>query len=154
MREFGLDQLTGIELAAIDAPGPVTGRKEAHQIKLAGLQRLQPRRVVLVDLHRDAVEVGRAFAHVQLACPIACITHVGDIPAKVHRADFVGATAYGRVHHHMVKGLAIAPTVAEDWQAAHGEWQLAVGLLEVVAHGARVQHLGAGHVLQGTADAG
>ena len=146
--KFGLDQLAGIKLLAVHAPRPVAGAEKTHQVELAGLQRLQPCRVVLVDLDQHAVEVGRAAAHVQVARPVVGIAHVGDVLAELDGPDLVRPAANGRLHHHLVEGLALAPLAAEHGQAAHGERQLAVGALEAVAHGAFVHHVDAVHVDQ------
>ena len=154
--ELGLDELTAVEPFAVDAARPVAGRKEPHQVKLARFQRFQLGGVVSVDFDQDAVEIGAATAHRQVACPIGRVAHIGDVFAKLHRANFVGAAANGRVHHHLVKGFAltgfgidgVAPSPAEHGQTTHGQGQFAVGLFETVAHGALVQHVQPGHVLQ------
>ncbi|EWS64294.1 hypothetical protein Y695_02463 [Hydrogenophaga sp. T4] len=156
MAELGLDQLAGVEAFAVDAARPVTGREKPHQVKLAGLQRLQARRAVLVDLDRDAVEIGGAPAHRQVACPVGRVAHVGDVLAELHRTDLVGPAADGKVHHDLVKALAlpglgihrIAPGAAEHGQATHRQRHFAVGLLEAVAHRALVDHVQPGHVFQ------
>ena len=149
--KFGLDQLTGIELAAIDAPGPVAGRKESHQVEFARLQCFQSRRLVLVNLDRDAIKVEHAAPHIQVLGPIGRIAHIGDVPAKQHRPDFVGAAANGNVHHHLVKRFALPPAVAEHRQAADDEWQFAIRLFKAVAHGQCVDHLDRSHIFQGAA---
>ena len=146
--ELALDQLAALELGAVHAPRPVAGRIKRHQVELAGLQRLQPRGVVAVDLDLHAVEVARAALDVQVARPVGRVAHIGDVLAEVDRADAVGPAADGRLHHHLVEGFALPPVAAEHRQAAHRERQLAVGLAKAKAHGALVQHVRAGHIDQ------
>ena len=152
MLELALDQLAGIELLAVHAPGPVARAEKAHQVKLARFQGLEPCRAVFVDLDQDAVKVGRAFAHIQIARPVLRVTHVGDVFAKLHRADLVRAAANRDVGDHLIERLGLAvfypPVAAEHRQATHGEGQLAVGQLEAVAHGAVVHHIHPGHLSQ------
>ena len=150
--ELALDQFAGVELLAVHAPRPVAGAKKTHQVEFARLQCFQLGSVVSVDLDDDAVKVGRAPAHVQVARPITWVTHIGNVLAKTHRANFVRAAAQRLVHHHLVKRLGLAalhaPVAAEHRQAADGQRQFAVGLVEAVAHGAVVQHINPGHVDQ------
>jgi hypothetical protein len=118
--------------------------KNSHQVELARLQRLELRGVVAVDLDRDASKLFMPRAR-QVAAPVVGVAHVGDVLAEAHRADLVGPAADRDVHHDLVEGLGLAvfhaPLAAEDRQAAHGQRQLAVGLLEAEAHRALVEHV-------------
>ena len=105
--KLALHQLASLEFFAIDAPRPVARTEKAHQIKLTSLQRLQPRGAVFVNLDVNARKVVLAAAHIQIARPVLRIQHVGDVFAKVHRANAVGAAANGRVGDHLIEGLAL-----------------------------------------------
>ena len=152
MLEFSLDQFPGIKAFAVNAARPVTGREEPHQVKFTRLERFQPGRVVLVNLDRDALEISAAAAHVQVPGPIRCIAHIGDVTAKFDRADPVRPAADRDIHHHLVErfGLAVlyTPFAAENRQAAYCQRQLAVGLLEAVAHGALIHYVQPRHIFQ------
>ena len=84
------------------------------------------------------------------------VAHVGDVFAKAHGANGVGAAADRYVHHHLVEAFAlagfgvhrVAPSAAEDGQTTHGQRQLAVGLFEAETHGALAQHVQARHIGQ------
>ena len=150
--EAALDQLTRVKTPACQAPGPVTRAVDAHQVELAGLQRLQPRRVVFVDLDADAIEVGHASAHRQIGTPVRRVAHIGDVLAKLHRANLVRPAANGHIHHHLIERLGLAirtqpPVTAEDGQRrTHRQRQIAVGLFEAKAHRALIQHVATLHL--------
>ncbi|MPN51190.1 hypothetical protein SDC9_198832 [bioreactor metagenome] len=61
--ERALDQFARGEAPPRQTPGPVARAVDAHEIELAGLECLQPRRVVLVDLDGDSVKIGQADTH-------------------------------------------------------------------------------------------
>ncbi len=154
--ELGLDQLAAVKALSRDTPGPVAGRKKAHQIELARLQRFQPRGVVAVDLDRDAVEIGRSLAHRQVARPVVGVAHIGDVAAEAHGADAIRPAADRDVHHDLVKGLAlpglgvrlVAPGAAEHRQTANRQGQFAAGLVKPVAQDSIAQHVEPSHILQ------
>ena len=148
-----LDQYALLEQLAVDSAGPVARRIDGHEVELAGFHGLQPRGAVLVDLDGDTIEVVSTLAHVQVVPPISRVALVGDVAAKLHRPDAIGAAADGNVGHDLVKALGFAvrqpaPGPAEDWNAAYRQRQLAVGLLEAKAHGALVQYVEPCYLLQ------
>ena len=144
--KFALDQFAGVELLAIHAPRPIAGAEKAHDIKFARFQGFELGGVVFVDVDFHPVKVERAHAHRQVFGPVVGIAHVGDVFAKAHRANAVGAAANGRFHHHLVKRFARAPGAAENGQAAHGQRQFAIGRFKAKAHRAGIQHIHPGHV--------
>ena len=152
MFELTLDQLTRIKLLACHPARPVACGEETHQVEFTCLQGFKFGCVVFVDFDDHAVKVVAATFDVQVTRPVVGVAHIGDVFAKPHRANFVGAAANGDVHHHLVKrfGLAVfhAPLAAEDGQAAHSQRQLAVGFVEAKTHCVVVQHVHTRHVLQ------
>ena len=152
MFELTLDQLTRIKLLACHPARPVACGEETHQVEFTCLQGFELGGVVFVDFDDHTVKVVAATFDVEVTRPVVRVAHIGDVFAKPHRANFVGAAANGDVHHHLVKrfGLAVfhAPLAAEDGQAAHGQRQLAVGFVEAKTHRVVVQHIHTCHILQ------
>ena len=150
--ERALDQLARRKAPPRQTPGPVTRAIDAHEIELAGLERLQSRRSILVNLDGDAVEIGQADTHRQRRAPVRRVAHIADVLAELDRTDLVGPAADRRVHHHLVKGLGLAiraqPPIAAEHrqQGAHGQRQVTIGLFEAKAHRALIDHVTAGHL--------
>src|SRR4030095_1024399 len=73
-------QFAGIEAPAIDPASPIAGRIEGQHVELGSLECLEARRVVLVDLYGDAVEIVAAALGAQVAGPIVRIAAIRDGP--------------------------------------------------------------------------
>ena len=91
VRQLGLDQLATLECAAREGPGPLARNERLHVIELPRLEGFELRGAVFVNFVGDAVKVEQSLAHIQVFGPISRIAHIGDVFAKLHRADSVRA---------------------------------------------------------------
>ncbi len=158
MREFALDQLAAAELHTHVALRPVLGAILDHGVVLAGLEGLQARGLVLVELVLDVLEVVRAAPHIQVAAPVARVAAEGDAARAIVALDEVRPAADRLLEGDLVEGrvlaalrvvrlaAALAPLGREHRQVADDQRQLLVAALEVVADGALIHHRHLGHI--------
>ena len=135
MLEFAFDQFAVGKLFARVAPRPFTGDERLDQIKLAGFETLELRRVVFVETVSDAVKVEHAHAHIEITPPVVWVTVITDIATKGRWTGDIRTTGNRKLGDDFVKGLAgsailLAPARAKHRHAAHDQRQFRIRALE------------------------
>lgn len=143
LAELALDELAAVEALADVAPRPVARDVLDEHVVFAGLERLEPRDAVAVQLVDDALEVVRADPHGQRRAPVGGIAPVRDRAPAVVALDQVRAAADRLLERDLVERdvravRAHAPFAREHRDAARDQRQLAVLAAKLEAHGRRV----------------
>ncbi|WP_175015988.1 hypothetical protein [Burkholderia lata] len=147
LAKFALDELAAVETLADVAARPVTRDVLDEHVVFAGLERLEPRDAVAVQLVHDPREVVGAHPHRQVGAPVRRVAPVSDRPAVVVTLDQVRAAADRLLERELVERDARAvraqpPLAREHRHAAGDQRQFAVRAAELEAHGSGIDDHG------------
>ncbi|ESS39765.1 hypothetical protein P355_3479 [Burkholderia cenocepacia KC-01] len=147
LAEFALDELAAVETLADVAPRPVARDVLDEHVVFAGLERLEPRDAVAVQLVHDPLEVVGADPYRQVGAPVRGVAPVGDRAAVVVALDHVRAAADRLLERKLVERDARAvraqsPLARKHGHAAGDQRQFAVRATELEAHGRRIDDHG------------
>ena len=142
MRQFGLDDFTGIVSQPDVRARPAFRVVLKEKVEFASLERFQRDGRILVVLVSDAVEVVHAAPDRQILRPVVRVSDVVDEFAAIVAIDDVGTRSDGFDIIELVERLVAGPVRREYRYLTNDHVQFTVALAELESHRQTVQHLG------------
>ena len=126
MRDFGLDDVTGLDGGEVVGRQPLGDIGLTVGIYLTGLERLEDRLRVGVVVVADLVEVPHALVEGQILAPPVGVALVSDLDAEFGACKGVWAGADGNLHRGFGEILALPLGLLQDRAQAKDQRQFAV----------------------------